>query len=100
MSKLILEEMSDRCKRLLSPRVLIARSLHGQPFKELTVGRVFIYERGSLLRVELYRLDYTFTTDTVYTARHGRHASSSWPNIRVALTILRNDMILDDLASS
>lgn len=96
----MLLELSDRCKKLLTPRVLIVQTIFGEPYREHSVGRVVIRQQAELLRVELYRLDYTYTTDTVYTEKCGRHASSSWPAIYEALSILRTEMILDDIASS
>jgi len=100
MTDEITEELSYRCKRLLTPKILIAQTIFGESYRELKIGRVVMREQGELLRVELYRLDYTFTTDTVYTERGGRHASSSWPVIYDALYILRNYMVLDDLANA
>jgi hypothetical protein len=100
MTDEVTEELSSRCKRLLIPKLLIAQTIFGEHYKELKVGRVVMREQGELLKVELYRLDYTFTTDTVYIERNGRHSSSSWPSIEHALSILRNHMILDDLADA
>ena len=100
MSVEVTEELRYRCKRLLTPKVIIAQTIFGEHYRELKVGRVVMREQGELLKVALYRLDYTFTTDTVYIERKGEHSASSWPIIYDALFILRNYMILDDLASS
>jgi len=59
-----------------------------------------IIEREEYLSVYLDRVGlYHYTNDMVYAERNHRHIFSKWPLIRDALTILRIEMILDDLAS-
>jgi len=92
--------MSDRCHRLMENRILVVSPIHNSPFRERYVGRVTVIEREDYLSVYLDRMDYIYTNDMVYAEHDRLHIFSAWPLIRVALKILRVEMILDDLASA
>lgn len=94
-------EISDRCHRLLACRILMLDDPNGTPYKEVKVGRVYIYEQEEALLVHLHRLvQYTCTSDMVYSEYRRQHKYSSWPLVHDALVILRTEMILDDIARS
>lgn len=74
---------------------------NGIPYKELKIGRVYIYEQEDTIIVHLHRPTlYTYTSDMVYSEFQGSHKYSSWPLVYDALAILRLEMILDDLATA
>lgn len=76
-------------------------ALDGTPYKEAKIGRVYIYEQEEALLVHLHRLiTYTCTSDMVYSEYRRKHKYSSWPLLYDALTILRTEMVLDDLSSA
>lgn len=85
----------------MAGRMLLVDEPGGTPYKEHRVGRVYIYEQESTLLVFLYRaVLYTHTNDMVYSEQAGRHVFSSWPLLYDALSILRFEMVLDDLGST
>ena len=96
----ILDELSDRCHRLLDTRILIVERELPSPFSEYRVGRVRMLRREDYLAVFLDDLVYTFTDDMVFAEHGSTHMYSSWPRIHDALRIIRCDMILDDLSAA
>lgn len=96
----ILDEISDRCHRLLDTCVLIVDRELPSPFSEYRVGRVRMLRREDYLAVFLDNVIYTFTDDMVFAEKGTTHMYSSWPRIREALTIIRTDMVLDDLSAT
>lgn len=97
----VIAELSDRCHRLLVCRPFIVQPINSSPYREHKVGRVLLCERDTFLSVFLYRiLNFVFTTDMVYTEIDGRHTYSSWPLVYDTLSILRIEMVLDDLSSA
>ena len=83
----------------MTNRILVVAPIYNSPFKERYVGRVTIIEREEFLSVYLDHTDYVYTNDMVYAERNRVHIFSSWPLLGDALTILRMEMILDDLSN-
>lgn len=96
-----IEEISDRCHRLLKGRIFLIDEYSSAPYKDLRVGRVYIYSEEEIVTVHLHRpVIYIYTSDVVYSEFKGKHKFSSWPLLYDALTILRLEMVLDDLATA
>jgi len=97
----VLDELSDRCLRLLRNKVLIAHTIFGEPFRELYTGPVSMQHMIDTdhLTVHIQHTVYNHTRDLVYSVRETSHLFSRWPHVYDVLTILRIEMILDDLAA-
>lgn len=97
----VLSELSRRCHQLLDGVILYLKPVREPPFKELHLGRLYLIQKSDYMALYMGRLHlYEFTNDMVYAEQDGDHKYSSWPQIYDALTILRMEMVLDDLASS
>ncbi len=98
----ILDELSDRCLRLLRGRVLIAHTIFGEPFRELVLGAISMCHviDTDHLTVHMRHERYDMTSDLVYAVRGTEHLFSRWPDASEVLACLRVMMILDDLAAT
>jgi hypothetical protein len=96
----VLDELSRRCHQLLSTRILVVDHEFPSPFSEHRVGRVRMLRHEDYLAVYLDCLTYRFTDDMVYSEHGAVYLMSRWPAVYEVLTILRVDMILDDLSSA
>lgn len=98
MSNVELEELSNRCHRILDGRVFIVQPTICSPWRRVRLGRLLMKERDDEMSLWIHHRVYTYTTDVVYAEVRNQVTIASYPLVYEALSILRAEMILDDLA--
>lgn len=96
----VLDELSQRCHKLLDTQLLIVDYALPSPFRQYIVGRVRIFRQEDYMSVFLDHPVYTSTDTMVFAERELKHLFSHWPGIYEVLRILRTEMILDDLSAT
>lgn len=97
----LLDELSNRCLKLMNYKVLIARTPSDEPFRQLYLGPLTITHLIDTDHLTVYMRHevYNYTQDLVLAVCKHKHLFSRWPHVYEVLRILRVRMILDDLAA-
>lgn len=96
----VLDELSERCHRLLDTKIFVVDYDLPSPFKECRVGKVRLFRREDYMAVFLGHPIYTSTDTMIFAERELKHLFSHWPGVYEVLRILRMEMILDDLSAT